>query len=105
MFLNMVELKFYVCCRPSVRIQYFTFISFTGICNQLNIYIVTLPVIAFAEHLHWANMVFSLHHGFLNLVICLRWKDRYVRKDYIDSIQFLQCNYKIKMCYLLATYE
>jgi len=50
----MVELKFYVRCKPGVRIQYFPFISFTGICNQLNIYIVTLPVTAFAEHLQWA---------------------------------------------------
>jgi hypothetical protein len=54
MFLNMVELKFYVCCKPTVRIQCFPFIHVTGHCNQLNIYVVTLPVIAFAEHLQWA---------------------------------------------------
>lgn len=62
-FLNMVELKFYVRCKPGVRIQYFPFISFTGICNQLNIYIVTLPVTAFAEHLQWACNWPDAKHG------------------------------------------
>lgn len=50
----MVELKFYVCCKPSVGIQYFPFINFRGICNKLNVYIVTMPEIAFTEHLVWA---------------------------------------------------
>lgn len=59
----MVELKFYVCCKPSVGIQYFPFINFRGICNKLNVYIVTMPEIAFTEHLVWACKWSDAKHG------------------------------------------